>query len=68
MVSATDELIPFIDNGGRRSYIGRRRYSNLYPIPDRRKANKDRRTNGDRRKTLNTKRIKGWERRHYFKD
>ena len=68
MLSATDELLPFIDNGGRRSYIGRRKKCNLYPIPDRRKAKRDRRVNDDRRKILNRRRIKGQERRHYFQD
>ena len=68
MLSATDELLPFIDNGGRRSYIGRRRNSKLYAVPDRRKAKRDRRINVDRRKVLNRHRIKGQERRLYFKD
>ena len=67
-MGATDELIPFIDNGGRRSYIGRRRYSNLYNFPERRRRNKDRRIKEDRRQILNTIRIKGRERRNYFKD
>jgi hypothetical protein len=67
-VSATDELLPFIDNGGRRSYIRRRTRSRLFCIPDRRRSDKNRRINIDRRKILNKRRIKGQERRHYFKD
>ena len=67
-MSATDELLPFIDNGGRRSYIRRRTRSRLYSIPDKRRSNKDRRSGDDRRSILNMRRIKGTERRHYFKD
>jgi len=67
-VSAADELLPFIDNGGRRSYIRRRTRSRLFCIPDRRRSDKNRRINIDRRKILNKRRIKGQERRHYFKD
>ena len=67
-MSATDELLPFIDNGGRRSYIRGRNRSNLFRIPDRRMSNKDRRNGDDRRKVANKIRIKGPERRHYFKD
>ena len=67
-MSAADELLPFIDNGGRRSYIRRRTRSRLFCIPDRRRSDKNRRINIDRRKILNKRRIKGQERRHYFKD
>jgi len=67
-VSAADELLPFIDNGGRRSYIRRRTRSRLFCIPDRRRSDKNRRINIDRRKILNKRRKKGQERRHYFKD
>ena len=67
-MSATDELLPFIDNGGRRSYIRRRTNSNLARIPNRRRTIKDRRGNDDRRKILNKRLINGRERRHYFKD
>ena len=67
-MSATDELLLFIDNGGRRSYIRRRTRSRLFCIPDRRRSDKNRRINIDRRKILNKRRIKGQERRHYFKD
>ena len=66
-MSATDELLPFIDNGGRRSYIRRRIRSSLFCIPDKRRSNKDRRSGDDRRKLINKKFIKGSERRHYFK-
>ena len=67
-MSATDELLPFIDNGGRRSYIRRRIRLNLFSIPDKRRSNEDRRSGNDRRKVLNQKRINGPERRHYFND
>ena len=67
-MSATDELLPFIDNGGRRSYIRRRTNSNLARIPDRRKSFRDRRSGDDRRKVLNRRRIEGVERRRYFKN
>ena len=67
-MSATDELLPFIDNGGRRSYIRRRTRSSLFCIPNKRRSNKLRRSGDDRRKILNKKRIDGPERRHYFKD
>jgi len=66
-MSATDELLPFIDNVGRRSYIRRRIRSSLFCIPDKRRSNKDRRSGDDRRKLINKKCIKGSERRHYFK-
>ena len=55
-MSGIDELLPLIDNGGRRSYIERRRHLRLTPIPER-KSNKD------RRKTQNKRRIMGPERR-----
>ena len=67
-MSATDELLPFIDNGGRRSYIRRRRHSNLFRIPDRRKSNKNRRINIDRRKILNHRHEDGPERRAVFSE
>ena len=66
-MSATDELLAFLDNGGRRSYIGRRTRSSLFCIPNKRRSNKDRRRGKDRRKVLNMRRIKGLERRHYYK-
>jgi hypothetical protein len=50
-VNGLDHLLVFIDNGGRRSHIERRRNSKLARIPDRR-TNKERRTIYDRRKTL----------------
>jgi hypothetical protein len=67
-MSATDELVPFIDNGGRRCYIGRRRYTNLYRVPERRRSYRDRRTKVDRRRILNKKIKRRPERRGYFKD
>jgi hypothetical protein len=50
-MSCLDHLLPFIDNGGRRSYVERRRNSKLARIPERR-TGKERRIIYDRRKTL----------------
>jgi hypothetical protein len=50
-MNGLDHLLVFIDNGGRRSYVERRRNSKLARIPERR-TYKDRRTIYDRRKTL----------------
>ena len=61
-----DELLPLIDNGGRRSHIERRRNSKLARIPQRR-TNKDRRINSERRKAQNSRRLKGQERRAWFR-
>jgi hypothetical protein len=66
-MSATDELLPFIDNGGRRSYVRKRIRKSLFCVPDKRKSNKDRRSGDDRRKIINKKCIKGSERRHCFR-
>ena len=67
-MSDDDELLPVIDNGGRRLNPGRRKYSNLYHFPERRKSNGDRRINGERRKNLNRGSITDPERRHDLKD
>jgi hypothetical protein len=64
-MSGLDELLPLIDNGGRRSYSVRRRYPKLARIPERR-TYKDRRINYDRRKTQNKRRLMGLERREVF--
>ena len=62
-MSCLDHLLPFIDNGGRRLYIERRRDSKIAGrIPDRR-TYKERRINYDRRKPQNTERIPAIERR-----
>lgn len=50
-MNCLDHLLPFVDNGGRRSYVERRRNSKLARIPERR-TGKDRRIYFDRRKTL----------------
>jgi hypothetical protein len=61
-MSCLDHLLPFIDNGGRRLYIERRRDSKIASrIPERR--TKERRINYDRRKTQNTERLRVQERR-----
>jgi hypothetical protein len=64
-MSGLDELLPLIDNGGRRSYCERRRYLKLVLIPEKRRNN-DRRINYDRRKTQNRERLMGPERRAVF--
>ncbi len=65
-MSCLDHLLPFIDNGGRRSYVERRRNSKIAGrIPERR-TYKERRINYDRRKTQNTERLRGIERRAFL--
>jgi len=65
-MNCLDHLLPFIDNGGRRLYVERRRGSKIAGrIPERR-TYKERRTNYDRRKTQNTKRISVIERRAFL--
>jgi hypothetical protein len=51
-MSTTDELLPFIDNGGRRNYIRKQTRLSLYSLPDKRRSNIDRRSNDDRRKKM----------------
>jgi hypothetical protein len=63
-MSCLDHLLPFIDNGGRRLYIERRRDSKIAGrIPERR--TKERRINYDRRKTRNIERLQVSERRTF---
>ena len=65
-MSCLDHLLPFIDNGGRRLYVERRRDSKIAArIPERR-TYKKRRINYDRRKTQNTERLRGIERRAFL--
>jgi hypothetical protein len=65
-VSSLDHLLPFIDNGGRRSYTERRRNSKIAGrIPDRR-TGEERRINDDRRKHQNNKQLMTPERRAVF--
>jgi hypothetical protein len=65
-MSYLDHLLPFIDNGGRRLYVERRRDSKIAArIPERR-TYKKRRINYDRRKTQNTERLRGIERRAFL--
>ena len=61
-MSGLDHLIPFIDNGGRRSNIERRRNSKLTRIPQRR-THKERRIIFDRRKTHYIRGLMAKERR-----
>jgi|GEM_PF-1167237 len=58
-----DHLLPFIDNGGRRSYVERRRNSKLARIPERR-AGKERRVVYDRRMALRYERTYGFRARN----
>ena len=65
-MSYLDHLLSFIDNGGRRLYVERRRDSKIAArIPERR-TYKKRRINYDRRKTQNTERLRGIERRAFL--
>jgi hypothetical protein len=64
-VSGLDHLLPFIDNGGRRSYVERRCNSKLARIPERR-TYKERRINYDRRKDQNSRQLMRAERRAVF--
>jgi hypothetical protein len=64
-MSGTECLVPFIDNGGQRSFIERRKKSNILYLKDRR-SHKDRRKLIDRRGVLNQKRRCGPERRVIF--
>jgi hypothetical protein len=64
-MSATNCLVPFIDNGGQRSFIERRKKSNILHMWDRRSI-ADRRKNVDRREVLNHMRPGGPERRVVF--
>ena len=63
-MGSLDHLLPFIDNGGRRLHIERRRNLKLARIPDRRKY-KDRRANFDRRGTQKKRALKISERRTF---
>ena len=64
-MSYLDHLLPFIDNGGRRLYVERRRDSKISGrIPERR-TYKERRIHYDRRKPQNTERIPVLERRAF---
>ena len=65
-MNCLDHLLPFIDNGGRRLYVERRSDSKIAArIPERR-TYKERRFNYDRRKTQNTERLRGIERRAFL--
>ena len=64
-MNATTCLVPFIDNGGKRSFVERRKKSNIYFLWDRR-SHADRRKIIDRRESLNQNRSKGPERRAVF--
>ena len=62
-----DELIPLIDNGGTRSGSERRHRIKLKESLDRRNL-RDRRSGADRRRTVNSKRPEGVERRTVFSE
>jgi hypothetical protein len=65
-MSGTRCLVPFIDNGGQRAFVERRKKSNILFLWDRR-SNTERRKIIDRRETLNQKRHCGPERRVVFR-
>jgi len=65
-MSCLDHLLPFIDNGGRRLYLERRRDSKIASRIPQRRTYKERRINYDRRKTQNTERLRGIERRAFL--
>jgi len=64
-VSDLDHLLVFVDNGGRRSFIERRRNSRLARISERR-TGKERRINYDRRKIQNGRQLMKPERRKFL--
>jgi hypothetical protein len=64
-MSGTECLVPFVDNGGQRSFVERRRKTNIRYLRDRR-SNRDRRNIIDRRLIDNRKRHHGPERRDIF--
>jgi hypothetical protein len=64
-MSGTDGLVPFIDNGGQRAFVERRKKSDILYLWERR-LNKDRRQIADRRETLNQRRCNGPERRAVY--
>ncbi len=61
-MNGTSHLVPFIDNGGKRSYVGIRKNANVHFLWERRSIN-DRRKRIDRRKIPNQTREDGLERR-----
>ncbi|CAB1074507.1 hypothetical protein D1AOALGA4SA_2326 [Olavius algarvensis Delta 1 endosymbiont] len=65
-MGGTNFLEQFIDNGGQRSFIERRRKSNVIYLWERR-SNSDRRQIVDRRTALNQIRLNGPERRTVLK-
>ena len=62
-----DGLLPFLDNGGRRSYVERRISTKKYSINER-ALTADRRNILDRRKRLNLIRKNSPERRFFYRD
>jgi len=64
-MGGTDCLVPFIDNGGQRSLVDRRKKTNVYYLWERR-SNKDRRRIIDRREIPNQQRYSAAERRVVF--
>ena len=64
-MSGTECLVPFIDNGGQRAFIERRKETKIIFLWDRR-SNRERRKIIDRREALNQERQSGPERRGVF--
>jgi hypothetical protein len=66
-VNCLDHLVALIDNGGRRSWVERRKNSSLSHSSEKR-SGKDRRNNIDRRKVQNQRWVYGSERRAISKN
>lgn len=66
-MTGTNGLVPFIDNGGQRAFVERRKNTGVIYLRERR-SNQDRRQIADRRETLNQRRCKERERRVVFQD
>ncbi|CAB1064957.1 hypothetical protein D1BOALGB6SA_9754 [Olavius sp. associated proteobacterium Delta 1] len=64
-MGGTNGLVPFIDNGGQRAFVERRKDSKILYLWDRR-SHADRRKIIDRREALNQKRYNRPERRVVF--
>ena len=65
-MDGTTCLVPFIDNGGQRAFVERRKKSNIVCLWDRR-SHTERRQIIDRREALNQERHYGSERRVVFR-
>ena len=62
-----DALLPFLDNGGRRLYIERRKRTEKYSLINKRLTT-DRRNSTDRRERLNLRCKNSLERRFFYRN